>query len=344
MRRDGRAVGVLLGGLGLVFALVLPGAAQQTKSEVLAEIDGAPITAEEVDKTVGPPLQRLQEQIYGMRRQALQGMITDRLVAAEATKRGLSVPQLLDAEVTPKVGVVTEQEVEAFYQANQARFAAQDETQGREQARSTLQSQRRTSALQAYIQKLEAASKVVVHLSAPPVVRVEVPVNGGIARGGATASVTIVEFTDFHCPFCKRAQPTVAEVLAKFGDKVRHVHRDFPIERLHPQAPPAHVAARCADEQGKFWAYHDKLFAGPAQANPEQLKGYAGDVGLDVAAFERCLSSDKYQAAVQKDIDEGRRLGVTGTPTFFINGRVLVGAQPISKFVEVIEDELTRKP
>jgi DSBA-like thioredoxin domain len=137
---------------------------------------------------------------------------------------------------------------------------------------------------------------------------------------------------------------TVTALLAKFGDRVKHVHRDFPIARLHPEAPRAHVAARCANEQGKFWAYHDKVFAGQARSSAEQLKTYAREVGLDAAAFEQCLGSNKYEAIVQKDIEDGSRLGVTGTPTFFINGRPLVGAQPLAKFVEIIEDELARKP
>jgi protein-disulfide isomerase len=331
----------LLAGFALALAVVCDGTAQELKREILAEIDGTAITAEEVDKAIGLPLQRLQEQIYSMRRQALRGMITNRLVAAEAAKGGISVQQLLDAEVTPQIGVVTEQEVETFYQANKTRFARQDEAQGREQARAMLQAQRRTKALEAYVQTLEARANVVVHLQAPPVVRVEVPVNGGIVRGGDQAPVTLVEFTDFHCPFCKRAAPIVEELVAKFGDRVRHVHRDFPIARLHPEAPRVHVAARCADEQGKFWAYHDKVFAGPAQSSPEQLKTYAHDIGLDVAAFEQCLSGSKHEADVQQDIEEGSRLGVTGTPTFFINGRPLVGAQPIGKFVELIEEELS---
>jgi protein-disulfide isomerase len=329
--------------LGLAFALVAPTTAQPGKGEVLAEVDGKPITAEEVEKAIGLPLQRLQEQIHGMKRQKLRAMITERLLAAEAAKRGLSVQQLVDAEVTPSIGVVPEQDVEKVYEANKARFEGKDPAEAREQVRSTLQAQRRTSALEAYVQKLESQSSVVVHLKAPPVARVEVSIDGGIARGAENAPVTIVEFTDFHCPFCKRAAPTIAELMAKFGDKVKHVHRDFPIASLHPEAPRAHVAARCADEQGKFWAYHDKVFAGQARSSAGQLETYAREVGLDPVAFEHCLASNKYEAIVQKDIEEGSRLGVNGTPTFFINGRPLVGAQPLAKFVEIIDDELARQ-
>jgi len=176
------------------------------------------------------------------------------------------------------------------------------------------------------VQALHAQAQVVVHLKPPPPFRAQVTADGAPFQGAANTLVTIVEFTDFHCPFCQRVQPTPAEVLQKYGHKVRLVFGDFPIASLRPEAPRAHVAARCAEEQGKFWAYHDKLFAVPARSTPEQLKAYAQDVGLDLIAFPGCLNSKKHEAAVQKDIEMGNRLGVTGTPTFFINGQPLVGA------------------
>ncbi|MGZ8436756.1 MAG: DsbA family protein, partial [Candidatus Binatia bacterium] len=107
-------------------------------------------------------------------------------------------------------------------------------------------------------------------------------------------------------------------------------------------ATKAHEAARCANEQGKFWPYHDKLFASPSTSSPELFKGLAQEVGLDAVAFETCLGSGKYQAAIKQDIEEGNRAGVTGTPAFFINGRLISGAQPVEVFARVIDDELAR--
>jgi len=155
--------------------------------------------------------------------------------------------------------------------------------------------------------------------------------------------VTIVEFQDFHCPFCKRVQATIGELLARYGDKVKVVHRDFPIDSLHPLARKGHEAARCANEQGKFWAYHDLLYANAPKAGPEHLKAFAQEVGLNLPAFEQCVSSRKYRAAVQKDVDDGHGLGVTGTPTFFVNGRLLSGAQPFENFARMIDEELERQ-
>lgn len=132
------------------------------------------------------------------------------------------------------------------------------------------------------------------------------------------------------------------QLWSKSKRNVRIIFRDYPIDQLHPAARKAHEAARCANEQGKFWALHDKVFAAAPRASLEDLNAYATEVGLDGAAFDQCLSSAKYQAAVQKDIDEGARLSVTGTPAVFVNGRLLVGAQPLENFTRIIDDELNR--
>lgn len=323
----------------LLLALGLPVAAQA--SEPLAEVDGEAITAEEVEKALGAQLRKLEEQIYRLKRQKLEALISERLLAKEAVKRGLSVQALLDAEVAAKVGPVSEEEIETFYQANKARLKGEEATV-REQIRAHLRNQKLAAQREAFLESLRSQAKVVVYLQAPPVFRAEVSVDGAPFKGPATAPVVIVKFEDFHCPFCRRVQATLEQLLARYGDKVKLVHRDFPIDSLHPQARKAHEAARCAHDQGKFWAYHDKLYANAPKASPEDLKAYAQEVGLDLPAFEQCLSSGKYQAAVQKDVEEGIRVGVTGTPTFFINGRLLSGAQPLESFVRVIEEELAR--
>lgn len=245
--------------------------------------------------------------------------------------------------MTGKVGLVTEQEIEAFYQANKGQFKA-DDPAVQEQIRARLQNRRLANARETFIRALRSHTQVAVHLKAPPVFRSQVRMDGGPDKGAATAPITIVKFEDFHCPFCKRVQPTFTELLTKYDGKLKLIHRDFPLDQLHPQARKAHEAGRCAEEQGKFWAYHDTLYANAPKAAPDQLKAYAQEVGLDMATFEQCMNAGKYKAAVQQDLEEGTRAGVTGTPTFFINGRMLSGAQPLEKFVQIIDDELARIP
>lgn len=326
--------------LALVLLALTPAFARAA-SEPLASVDGQEITADEIDKSVGAPLMKLQEQIYNMRRQKVEALINDRLLAKEAAKRGISVQALLDAEVTSKVGLVTEQEIEKFYQANKGNLKG-EEDQVREQIRGSLQNQKLAQRRQEFLSSLRSQANVVINLKPPPVTRVQIS-DGGIAfKGPANALITIVEFSDFHCPFCKRVLSTLAQLESKYSGKIKLVFRDFPIDQLHPAARKAHEAARCANDQGKFWVYHDKLFATAPKASLDNLKTYAKDVGLDLNSFDQCLSSGKYEAAVQKDIEEGARAGVTGTPAFFINGRMISGAQPLESFVRVIDDELAR--
>jgi len=162
--------------------------------------------------------------------------------------------------------------------------------------------------------------------------------------GDKKARLVIVEFSDFQCPFCKAVIPTLHQLLKQYDGKVRLIFRDFPIPSLHPLAAKAHEAARCAAEQGKFWEYHDVLFERSPRLEQPELKQYARDLKLDGAAFDRCLDSGKTQAAVSADVVEGQRLGVSGTPAFFINGRMLVGNQPPNAFQQLIDSELSKKP
>ena len=327
-------VSLLLLGLGM-------SSAAQAASEPLAEVDGVAITSEEVEKPLASQLSKLEEQIYNLKRQKLDALINEKLLGKEAAKRKLTVPALLDAEVTAKVSLVTEQEIEKFYQENKAQIKG-EQTEVREKIRSYLQNQKLAAKREEFLRSLRGQAKVVVNLKPPPIQRIEVSIQGAPFKGGEKAPVTIVEFSDFHCPFCKRVVPTLAQLESKYGDKVKLVFRDFPIDSLHPGASKAHEAARCANEQGKFWAYHDKLFTNPPKSSPEIFKGFAKEVGLEPVAFETCLGSGKHQAAIKKDVEEGQRLGETGTPAFFINGRLLSGAQPLEAFARVIDEELAR--
>jgi len=334
-------IGSILDALLLIAAIGISPArgGQSTPTEPLAEVNGETITAKDLESALGAKLSNLEEQIYNLKRQELEALIAQRLLAQEAAKRGISVPALLDAEVTGKVALVRESEIEAFYQANKSRMRG-DETTLRQNIRSHLQQQKLTARRETFLESLRSQSKVVVRLQPPPVVRVDVSTEGAPLRGAPDAPVTLVEFSDFQCPFCKRAQATLKQLLEKYPGKVRLVYRDFPIDNLHPQARRAAEAARCAQDQGKFWDYHDVLFTHTPQAAPDDLGRYAQQVGLDVTKFKQCLSSGAHQATVQRDLDEGTRLGVTGTPAFFINGRPLSGAQPLEAFARLIEEEL----
>ena len=339
--RQGWAVAALW---GLVLA-VASGAstvgAQTAANEALAIVNGEAITAKDVEKSLGAKLGKLEEQIYTLKRAEIDALIAQRLLAQEAAKRGIPVAALMDAEVTSKVALVTEKEIDDFYKANRARMRG-DEATVRPQIRSLLQQQKLTARQDAFLATLRSNSTVVVRLEPPAAARVDVAIAGAPLRGAADAAVTVVEFSDFECPFCKQASTTVAKLLERYPGKIRLVYRDFPLENIHPLARGAAEAAQCARDGGKFWEYHDVLFAQSPKLAPDDLKRYAKEVGLDAAKFDACLASGAKSAAVQKDIDEGASLGITGTPVFYVNGRSVVGAQPIDVFTRMIDDELTR--
>jgi protein-disulfide isomerase len=184
-------------------------------------------------------------------------------------------------------------------------------------------------------EQLRKENQVAIKLSEP---RKQVEAKGP-ARGPDNARVTMVEFSDFQCPFCSRAHDTVEQVMQAYAGKVRLVFRHFPLD-IHKNAAKAAEAALCANEQGKFWEYHDMLFKNQQTLEVTQLKDHANAVGLDQAKFASCLDSSKFSKAVQEDMAAGQQVGVSGTPAFFINGVMLSGAMPFDEFKRVIDQEL----
>ncbi len=321
--------------------IVTPAQAGNEVGVPLAEVNGETVTAEDLDHALGVKLTKLQEQLYSLKRAELDAQIAQRLLAQEAAKRGISVAALLDAEVTAKVGLVTETEIEAFIQENRSQLKG-DGAEIRDKIRAPLQQRKLAEQRAQFVQVLRLQGTVVDRLQPPPVVRVQVSTNGAPIRGIADAPVTLVEISDFHCPFCKRVQSTLVQVLEKYPGKVRLLFRHLPLDSLHPQARSAAEASWCAQDQGKFWEYHDTLFEQAPKASEDDLKRYAEQVGLNTEKFANCLSENVHHDAVQRDIDEVTKLGISGTPAFFINGRPLSGAQPLEAFVKVIEEELVR--
>lgn len=178
--------------------------------------------------------------------------------------------------------------------------------------------------------------------SAPrQITRYDVPVDDDPALGPADAPITIIEFSDYECPYCRRWQAEVLPRLREtYPDQIRFVYRDFPLTSIHANAAPAAAAANCAQEQDAYWEFHDKLFSMELGLSTRAYQQYASDLGLDTDVFNECLESDRYMDEVQADFQYAAELGIRSTPTFFINGIAIVGAQPFELFQEVIEKEL----
>jgi protein-disulfide isomerase len=180
--------------------------------------------------------------------------------------------------------------------------------------------------------------------NAAPIRRVDVSTDDDPSIGPADAPVTIIEFSDYQCPYCQVWYKQVyQQLLASYPNKIRFVYRDLPLP-MHPEAIPAAEAAECADEQGAYWKYHDALFTQQNGLNRAAYEQYAADLGLDTKAFVACLDSHRYQAEIQADASDATRVGISGTPSFVVNGRILIGALPFSEFKAVIDEELAAKP
>jgi protein-disulfide isomerase len=308
------------------------------KPGVVAEVGGKPITQRELDLQVADRLGELRQQEYEARRDALEEMVSERLFAAEAAARGLSTEALLAAEVDAKVTSPDPKAAEAIYEKNRARLEGRPRDQVLREIEAMLRRQGGAERRAAFRKELARKAGVRVFLEAPRV-EVKVPANAP-SLGPADAPVTIVEFADYQCPYCQSAQATVEEVLKRYPGKVRLVHRDFPLDN-HARAVPAARAARCAGEQQKFWEYHRDLLSARTDFSDQDLKKRAGSLGLNLTTFSSCLAYEGADAEIRSAMESGRQLGVTATPTFFINGRMLVGARPIDQFEQVIEEELS---
>ena len=171
--------------------------------------------------------------------------------------------------------------------------------------------------------------------------RYDVPEDGDPSLGPQTAAITIIEFSDFECPYCRKWQLEVwPQLVQEYGDQVRLVYRDFPLYGLHANAAPAAEAANCAGDQGQYWDFHDKLFTTDSTYSMDLFTQFAQELNLNMDDFNTCLSSGKYADEVQADYEWAANLGISSTPTFFINGIPMVGAQPFENFKSLIDQEL----
>jgi protein-disulfide isomerase len=307
------------------------------RAETVATVGDVTITRETLEKHVKPKLIEVDNQRYEVLSDGLDDLISEQLIEIEAKGRSVTAEQLVATEITAKVADPSDAEVQKVYDDNKAQLQGQTLEQVKPRIVEFLKQSKAGERQQAYINELKAKHKTTVALKPP---KVDVSTAGRPARGGDKAPVTIVEFSDYECPFCKRAEPTVQQVLKTYGDKVRFVYRHYPLE-FHAKARPAAEAAACAAAQGKFWEYHDKVFASD-DLGEAKLKAIAGEIGLDQAKFDACLAKGERKGEIDQDMADASAVGVTGTPAFFINGRMISGAQPFEKFKEIIDEELAR--
>jgi protein-disulfide isomerase len=310
---------------------------------VVATIDGEAVTLGDLDEKLAAELHQARmehrQQMHEIRRTGIERLVAERLLAAEAKRMGLEdedalIQQLIE-DGTP---APTDEEVRAFYDQNQQMMEGQPFEMVGPQIAQFLHQRKKQEHFGKILEGLRAKANVTIDLPEP---RVAVDASGP-AKGPEDAPVTIVEFSDFECPFCGRAKGVSRQIEEAYGDQVRFVFRHFPLPH-HQRAPRAAEASLCADAQGEFWALHDVMFQNQQALSDEDIKRYAGSIeGLDSEKFEACFTGGEMQARVRADIDAGRSVGVTGTPAFFVNGILITGAQPFEAFKEIIDREIER--
>jgi protein-disulfide isomerase len=312
----------------------------QTEQKTVAVVAGRQITQKEVDDSIASQILPLQQQIYELRKKALDNLIIRELLEAEAKKRAVSVEELR-RQLTAGEVTVSPAEVEKVYMENASLLAAMSPDEARERVRLDLESQARMRNYRDAIAKLRERASVEVRLDE---VRLSVAEgDDAFSQGRRGASVTIVEFSDFQCPYCRTVQGTLKRIVQSYGDNVRLVFKHLPLTDIHPQAMSSAQAAFCAGEQGAFWQYHDGLFASD-DLSAGTLNKIAARVNLNLPQFQSCLNSEKARSAVLNDVQEAKRMGIGGTPAFLINGKLVSGAISFEDFRGLIEREINSAP
>ena len=322
-----------------------PATADKQPGSEAARVGDKVITLKEVDeewrRVDAAKFAEATQALHDGRRQALDRMVAAILIEQAAAARKITVEKLLEEETAKRRKPVAPAEIETFYTQNKSQMQGEPLEKMRDLIKNFLESQRETEARNAYVAELKKAGPAVRVSLEPPRTSVAVAATDPV-RGAGAAPITIIEFSDFQCPFCARVTPTLTRLREAYGDRVRIVWKDFPLADIHPDATKAAEAAHCAGDQGKYWEFHDRLFANQSALKPDALKQHAAASGIEPKAFNACVDSGRHAERVQQGVKQGRALGVNSTPMLFINGRMVNGAVSYDTFAAIVDDELAR--
>jgi protein-disulfide isomerase len=303
---------------------------------VVANIGDDVITESQLEELAGASLVSLRQQIYDAKVTSLKAEIFERLLVKAAASEDLTRDEYLEKRLAEKTTEPDEGEIVKIMTQYRARLA-EDDLQARAQVVQALKQQQQRVLMEDLRKELFAASGAQILLE-PPRIEIEIP-DGTPTRGTPGAPIVLVEYTDYQCPFCNRVQPTITALMERYDGQILHVFKNLPLPN-HNQAQLAGEAAYCAQDQGKYWEFHDWLFQNQRTMNRESMIAQAGEMGMDSEVFEACIQNQTYAGRVVSDAQEARSFGITGTPGFLVNGRVLTGAQPLETFEQVINEEL----
>lgn len=314
----------------ILFSFIL---SQAACNENYATYSGGEVSQKEIDELAKDQIEQLQNQIGYIKKQAAFQILFKKLIEKEAGKDGIE--KYFASYVNAQKKEIPEDWAKIYASLNMKGNGDTVMNSARNEIAS------RNMRLYRDLLYLDLIKKYKVQFSEKPSFNKtakKVPTDGLPYIGNANAPITVVAFTDFQCPYCKRAFFTVGEILSKYKKQIKYVYADFPLQ-FHKLGKPAAYSARCAGEQNKFWQYHDALFLIKKIESRQDLNRIARTIGLDMGKFQQCVESGKYKATVDQFILTGQKLGVSGTPAFFINGKLLSGAVPISEFIDKLQSE-----
>ena len=325
-----------------VFVVGLNSTPALAEEPIAASINGEKIPMNLLNKGNELDIFEAEKTLYNLRMNNLRSLLISKLIKLDPKSKGLDEDAYISQYVAKPIPV-NDQMVDTFIRQRQYP-ANKINTNLKEQVRRFLTSQQISQQVDWWFQAQQAKHQIEIKLSAPVEPRFEVDISKAAYRGNKNAPVTIVEFSDFQCPYCTRVNTTLSQLTDEYGDKVQVVFKHFPLSSIHPEAIKAAEASECAQEQGmnEFWLLHDKMFSQQRSLSVGLIKDMAKELGLESEKFNQCLMSEKYAQRVADDTKEALSLGVKSTPAFFINGRFLNGAQPFEIFKNIIDEELVK--
>ena len=307
-----------------------------TPSSVVAEVDGRTLTNIDLEQKESGSLLQARYQYYMSQRKALDQLVDEELLSVEAGRQHLTVDELLQKKVYKDIKDPTEDQLQVYYEGMES---TEPYPAVRDRVLEHIRQLRRDKARAAYSKELRSQANLRILLS-PPVASVNV--EGAFVKGSKNAPVQLVEFADYECPYCQQVNPLIQKLEEEYGDKLSVAYKDFPLP-MHHRSEKAAEAARCAGEQGKYWEYHDVLYYSHS-LDVNDLKKHAQVLKLDEDRFAKCLDGGTQAEAVKKDLEEGKKLGLSGTPSFFVNGHFFHGSVDYSTLKEMVDQQLPARP
>lgn len=311
-----------------------------TKPGIAAKVGDQEITEEELVGDEQLTYVDIKTKEYEFKMDRLNKVLVDKLIGAKAKKEGMSLDDYINKKITKGDIKISDGEYKKFVSEKKIP-EAQITPQLKDRIMAYMKEQKKGQLIDKEVASLSKSQSIEVYFKKPKL-NMKFDLAGAPVWGDDKAKVTVVEFSDFQCPYCSKGADVIAELKKKYGKgKVKIAFKHFPLPN-HPEAKPASEASMCVNEQNpdKFWKFHDIVFKKQQNLTPADLETYAKEAGADVAQFKQCVESKKYASKIEEDLKYGERIGIRSTPTFFVNGQMIMGAQDVAKFAELIDAEL----